>query len=177
MEHTPVIGTNIRRERLRRGMSATELAGRAGVSESAIRKVEAGTSKQPSFEVGVRIAEALGVTPQSLLPEAKKPAVPHGTLPKVLRALREQRAALEKLGVVSASVFGSVARGDDTASSDVDVLIDVAPARFSLLDLSRVAVHLENALGRHVDVEARSSLKKQQSPLLEAIERDAVNAF
>lgn len=177
MEHAPTIGAKIRRERLRLGMSATELAGRAGVSESAIRKIEAGTSKQPSFEVGVRIAETLGVSPHNLLPVRKSAAVSHGALPSVLRALRDRRAALEKLGVARASVFGSVARGEDTASSDVDVLIDVTPARFSLLDLSRVAVLLQDALGRSVDVEARSSLRKQHSSLLEAIERDEVNAF
>ena len=44
-------------------MSATALANAAGVSEGAIRQVEAGTIRMPSFVVGLRIAKALDVDP------------------------------------------------------------------------------------------------------------------
>ncbi len=173
-----MIGRNIRRRRLELKMTATQLAARAGVSESAIRKIESGDSKQPSFEVGVRIAAALRVSPEALLPAAPTRDRATPGLARVLQLLRQRRTELDGLGVKGASVFGSVARGEDTESSDVDVLIDVAQTRItSLLDLSRIAVFLEDLFGRSVDVELRASLKKRQPLLLKAIEHDAVSAF
>jgi predicted nucleotidyltransferase len=62
-----------------------------------------------------------------------------------------------------AVLYGSVARGDDQQDSDADVLVSFAnphpSARVSL------AVHLEQALDRHVDV-ARMDLVDESAPLL-----------
>jgi uncharacterized protein len=48
-------------------------------------------------------------------------------------------------------VFGSVARGDDRADSDVDFLVDVEPGR-TLLDVIAVEQDLHELLGRNVTV-------------------------
>ena len=48
-------------------------------------------------------------------------------------------------------VFGSVARGDDWADSDVDLLVEMEDNR-SLLDLVGLEQDLEELLRRHVDV-------------------------
>jgi excisionase family DNA binding protein len=55
-------------------------------------------------------------------------------------------------------VFGSVARGDAGADSDVDLLVDARPDA-SLLDLGRIAARVRELLGRPVDVVASSDLK------------------
>ena len=60
-------------------------------------------------------------------------------------------------GVVHAGVFGSVARGEDLAGSDVDFLVEFERGR-SLLDLASLQVVLREALGRDVDVATRNSL-------------------
>ena len=48
-------------------------------------------------------------------------------------------------------VFGSVARGDDTSESDVDLLVTLEKGA-SLFDLIRMQRELEELLGRKVDV-------------------------
>jgi uncharacterized protein len=70
-------------------------------------------------------------------------------------ALQAQRAKILELaarhGVRNVRVFGSIARGDAGASSDIDLLVDVEPAR-TLLDVIAFEQDLEELLGRSVDV-------------------------
>lgn len=69
---------------------------------------------------------------------------------KVSRVLRDR-------GVVRASVFGSVARGDATDASDVDFLVEFEAGR-SLVDLAGLRLDLAEALSRDVDVATPNSL-------------------
>lgn len=48
-------------------------------------------------------------------------------------------------------VFGSATRGEDHASSDLDLLVDPLPGA-TLLDLGAIQAELEDALGIPVDV-------------------------
>lgn len=54
-------------------------------------------------------------------------------------------------GARNVRVFGSVARGDDSPSSDIDLLVDMEPGR-SLLDLAALHADLNALLGVKVDV-------------------------
>lgn len=79
-----------------------------------------------------------------------------------MRILREMQPALVQAGIAHIHVFGSVARGDDTSNSDVDLAFDISPhvdERFSLIDQSRVQRELSKALGQHVDLVERSWLR------------------
>lgn len=60
-------------------------------------------------------------------------------------------AILREYGVRHASLFGSVARGEQRADSDIDLLVDLPPGA-SLMDVSRLGLALEDALGRPVDL-------------------------
>lgn len=62
-----------------------------------------------------------------------------------------------RYGASNLRVFGSVARGDDRPSSDIDLLVDMAPDR-SLLDVVGLGQDLEDLLDRHVDVLTDGSL-------------------
>ena len=64
---------------------------------------------------------------------------------------------LERYDVCRAALFGSVARGEDTRRSDIDVLIEFRGEK-SLLDLSGLKLELEALLGRKVDVLTYDSL-------------------
>ena len=64
---------------------------------------------------------------------------------------------LRRHGVVRAGIFGSIARGDATAASDVDVLVDFS-GRKSLLDLVALRTELSTLLGRKADVLTYGSL-------------------
>jgi uncharacterized protein len=82
----------------------------------------------------------------------------------VIRARREAILGLAKqYGIRRVRIFGSVARGEDHAGSDIDVLIEFEPGR-SLLDQVGFRQDLEEMLGRPVDVVSERGI----SPYLEA---------
>ena len=64
---------------------------------------------------------------------------------------------LERYGVRRASLFGSVARGEDTPASDIDILVEL-PESASLLELAGLKIDLEEALSREVDILTYDSL-------------------
>jgi len=57
----------------------------------------------------------------------------------------------DRHGVTNVRVFGSVARGEATADSDLDLLVSMAPGR-SLFDLVAFSQAVEDRLGHAVDV-------------------------
>jgi predicted nucleotidyltransferase len=67
---------------------------------------------------------------------------------KLLAALRE--ALRTEQNVRFALLFGSAARGDDTASSDIDLLVEMREP--SLIRIADLGAKLEALLGRHVDI-------------------------
>ena len=69
---------------------------------------------------------------------------------------------LTKAGVKRSSLFGSVARGEDTENSDIDILVELPEGR-SLFDLVKLERKLNKSLGRKVDVITFNSVH----PLLE----------
>lgn len=72
-----------------------------------------------------------------------------------LDQLRQRRDEILKVaakhGAKDVRVFGSVARDEARADSDVDLLVDFVPGS-SLLDLVGFEQELEELLGCHVDV-------------------------
>lgn len=70
-------------------------------------------------------------------------------------ALATHRAAIrhvvESHRARNARVFGSVVRGQDTDSSDLDILVDPTPDT-TLFDISAIRVELRKLLGVPVDV-------------------------
>jgi len=58
---------------------------------------------------------------------------------------------LKRQGVLKAAIFGSFARGEETKSSDVDILVKLSKNK-SLLDLVGLRIELQDKLGRKVDV-------------------------
>jgi uncharacterized protein len=73
----------------------------------------------------------------------------------VLADLKKRRNEIISLaarhGACNIRVFGSVARGNSTPSSDIDLLVDFEPKR-SLLDQADLIRDLETALLCHVDI-------------------------
>lgn len=61
------------------------------------------------------------------------------------------RRVVESHRACNARVFGSVLRGEDTDSSDLDILIDPTPET-SLMDVAAIQVELQRILGVTVDV-------------------------
>jgi predicted nucleotidyltransferase len=92
---------------------------------------------------------------------------------RVLQKLREQREHIEKqYGLRMIGIVGSVARGEATDMSDVDVVVDVTGDP-SLFSLSRAERHLQEAIGIGLPVEL--VLREGMRPASrEYMERDLV---
>jgi predicted nucleotidyltransferase len=63
-------------------------------------------------------------------------------------------------GARNVRVFGSFARGEQRAESDIDLLVDLDTGR-SLMDLGGLLVDLEKLLGSRVDVATEQMLKSR----------------
>ena len=66
----------------------------------------------------------------------------------------------DQYGARQVRVFGSVARRQDDAESDIDFLVDMEPGR-SLFDLGGLLVDLEKLLNSKVDVVTERGLKER----------------
>jgi uncharacterized protein len=73
----------------------------------------------------------------------------------------EALAILARYPVSNPRVFGSVARGEDTEQSDIDIIVDPAGGEImSYFDLAMFELELSEALGCKVDVGLFKNLKK-----------------
>ena len=89
-----------------------------------------------------------------------KQFVPSTALGRELVANRSALlAAAERRGARDVRVFGSVARGENSESSDIDLLVSL-DAGASLLDLIGFACDAEDILGVRVDVGTPESLRQ-----------------
>lgn len=94
---------------------------------------------------------------------------------QIVSALRSQSDAIRALGATGLFIFGSAARNQATAASDIDVFVDYERGKgFTLVELVGIKQLLEKRLGRDIDVTTRDSL----DPLLrQRIEASAERVF
>jgi predicted nucleotidyltransferase len=150
----------LREARRRAGLSQAELARRAGVAQPVISAYETGR-REPGLSMLDKLVTASG---HDLVVEVvgrpgggrELPDSPAG------RRLRQQRrailAAAARRRASNVRVFGSVARGDDTDDSDIDLLVDLADD-VSLVGLIGLERELSQLLDRRVDVVPARGLK------------------
>ena len=97
------------------------------------------------------------------------------SLDRVLKILRAHEDDLRRCGVAHAAVFGSVARGEATAASDIDVLVELDAAHpMGIFEYARLKLTISELLGGGGDVVNRRTLKPA---LRDNILRDAIHAF
>ncbi|TRZ48800.1 XRE family transcriptional regulator [bacterium] len=62
-----MIGANLRNLRKKKGLSQEKLARRADISLNTLTKIESGYAKKPTIQTVVKIANALGVSVDTLV--------------------------------------------------------------------------------------------------------------
>jgi predicted nucleotidyltransferase len=94
---------------------------------------------------------------------------------QVIQTLRAHRDELRAAGVVHLSIFGSVARGDASEQSDVDLIADFDKSRrLTLVKIGSLQHRLSELLGAEVEL---SSADWMREPVRSKALREAVLAF
>lgn len=90
-----------------------------------------------------------------------------------IRAIEEP---IRQLGVGRMAIFGSSARDEATADSDVDVLVEFRPGRKSFCNFLALATLLEQTLDRQVDLVTVEGLSPHIGPRIQAEAIDVLRA-
>jgi predicted nucleotidyltransferase/DNA-binding XRE family transcriptional regulator len=138
---------DLRAEREAAGLTQARLAELAGIAPSNLSAYESGRrAASPAMIARIRRAT---VRPSDRL-----------------RAHRDEVARIvERNGGRNPRVFGSVARGEDTPASDLDLLVTVPPeAAWTFVSTGR---ELSELLGVHVDVVSEGGLKEKHRAILD----------
>ncbi len=93
----------------------------------------------------------------------------------IVSVLKEHEHGLRDRGVVALWLIGSMARGDATAQSDIDILVDIEPHRkFSLVDHSGLRLFICYVLNHASDVVLTEGLRPRTRARLR---QDEVRVF
>ena len=151
-------GAILREARRRAGLTQVELSQRAGVAQSVISAYES-DRREPGVRTFARLVGATGFELRFEL--TGSPAEPRKRPSERLREHRDEVLAIaEKYGAFNLRVFGSVARGEDTIDSDLDLLIDHGRP-FGLLELDGLETEISELLGVDVDVVPAEGVKER----------------
>lgn len=141
-------GQRIAAARRASGLTQDELARRSGVRQPNIAAYENGR-RIPSESMVDRLLRAARPSAAEAVREHRR---------QILRIAKANRADNVRL-------FGSVARGEDGVSSDVDILVTFGPGA-TLFDQARMSLELEALLGRQVDVVSDRALGRRAESIL-----------
>ena len=190
MERISHIGEALVRERRARGISQRVLGDVLGVSQQQVARWERSGYRRATLERVGAVAEVLGVTvrvdvrpaPRVVEPGASAEGTSNARsevtagesgsgrandLADVLSRLREHGPALsERFGVTLIDVFGSFARGEQTDTSFVALVVELEQATISSVIGSDL--YLQEILGRSVQAGPLSSIPAEEQRLIAA---------
>lgn len=134
----------LRAARTNTGFSQSDVAARAGTTQSAIARYETG-AVTPNPETFARIMAAIGYTPSQAL------------------RLHHERVVevVTRYDVSDLQVFGSTARHEDTCLSDLDLVATFGP-HVSFVGITSFQEDLESVLGVPVDVISAGGLRPER---------------
>jgi predicted nucleotidyltransferase len=72
---------------------------------------------------------------------------------------KNKRFLYDRFGVTRMGIFGSFVRGEQTASSDIDMIVDIEKARKNIHSFLRLKRFLEKELEKKIDLGFEHSLK------------------
>lgn len=86
------------------------------------------------------------------------------TKEEIVRAIRESQLPIRALGVKRVGLFGSFARGEQRADSDVDLLVEFEQGQRTFDHFIQLSFLLEELLGRRVELVTPESLSPHIGP-------------
>jgi uncharacterized protein len=90
---------------------------------------------------------------------------------EILTLVQSHKAQIQELGAKSLDLFGSVARDQATAESDVDILVELNE-RSGFFEFFQIQHYLEDLLQRPIDLGTIDSLKEHlREPVLNEVIR------
>lgn len=160
------IASVLRQARFDANLSQVDLAARAGTSQSALARYETGAAL-PTLPTLERLLAACGRRLEIQTPPAQSsypPTSMRSQLGPQAEKLRRHRRflldAADRHGVGHLRAFGSLARGEAKAGSDVDLLVDLKPGH-TLVDLAAFRREAAEILDLPVDVATPDMLKER----------------
>lgn len=87
---------------------------------------------------------------------------------EAIEKLRSNADRIRALGVRHLFLFGSTARDEATAASDVDLLVEHEPDGFGLMEFAGLKIEMAELLGVETDVSTRQGLHPMLRPVIEA---------
>jgi len=107
---TPIVGANLRRLRVKRGLSLERMAKASGVSRAMLGQIELGQST-PTINVVWKIARALDVSFSTLITERS------GSRAAIVRGDRAKLLTSQDGGFTSRALFRSTSRATSSSTS------------------------------------------------------------
>lgn len=146
------LNNDLKKYRVQEGLSCREVARRAGVSTTTVTRIESGT-----LDPTAKMLERLLVVFGKLV--VIEPDRTHAGMPKKLIDVLSRRGAItnicERYGVARLEVFGSVARGSNAATSDIDLLYTMKPGAALGYEFERMNEEFAEILNSKVDLVSR----------------------
>ena len=82
------------------------------------------------------------------------------SIDQIVEYLKKNKSFLyDRFGVTRMGIFGSFARGDQVASSDIDMIVDIEKTRKNIHSLLQLKRYLEKELEKKIDLGFEHSLK------------------
>ncbi len=78
---------------------------------------------------------------------------------EVLRKIKENRDKIKRFGVKRIGLFGSYARGEQRAESDVDIVVESEKGKATFDNFLNLAEYLEKHLGKKVDLLTKEGVR------------------
>ncbi|KAI9432900.1 hypothetical protein F5148DRAFT_1154950 [Russula earlei] len=141
------LGDIIRKLREEKQLPLRVVAAFLDIDQAILSKIERGQRK-PTREQALQVAE-------ERVAYLTKPALNKVSLINLIKSILTADGR-----VAAAWLFGSMARGEDTSRSDIDIMVELNDAKkYSMFDLIDIAFIIENKIKRKVDLVEKGYLK------------------
>jgi hypothetical protein len=95
----------------------------------------------------------------------------------IFKGILDAQEQLVNYGVKNIGLFGSFVRGEQTPTSDIDILVEFIPNKHTFDNFMEVAFLLEKILGRKVELVTPEALSPHIGPhILREVERVPIAA-